>query len=78
MESHDLKIWPQYFDAVKAGKKTFEIRSIKDRIFEVGDCVLLREYVYESKEYTGRSLAFRIGYVLPVDHERVVFSLLPI
>jgi hypothetical protein len=27
--------------------------------------------------YTGKSLEFRIGYVLPIDAERVVFSLLP-
>lgn len=28
--------------------------------------------------YTGNKLIFKIGYVLPIDDERVVFSLLPI
>ena len=28
--------------------------------------------------YTDRSLKFKVGYVLPIDVERVVFSLLPL
>jgi hypothetical protein len=28
-------------------------------------------------DYTGKSLEFKIGYVFPIDAERVVFSLLP-
>jgi hypothetical protein len=30
------------------------------------------------KGYTGRKLEFRIGYVLPLAHDEVVFSLLPV
>jgi hypothetical protein len=33
---------------------------------------------YTPNNYTGRSISFRVGYVLPVDAERVVFSLLPL
>lgn len=33
--------------------------------------------IQEPVGYTGNSLSFRIGYVLPIDSERVVFSLLP-
>ena len=29
------------------------------------------------KGYSGKQLKFKIGYVLPLDAERVVFSLLP-
>lgn len=89
---HELKIWPQYFERVKDGSKTFEIRN-NDRGFQSGDTVVLKEWdptmvsqsdhdlLPEYKEpagYTGRSLTFKIGYVLPIDAERVVFSLLPV
>jgi hypothetical protein len=76
---HELKIWPEYFAAVADGRKTFEVR-VNDRGFQAGDSVKLREYgskgFTESLRYTGRSLWFRIGYVLPIDDKRVAFSLL--
>ncbi len=37
---HDLKTWPVYFDAVKRGEKTFEVRR-DDRGFQKGDTVRL-------------------------------------
>lgn len=83
---HELKIWPQYYNRVKDGSKTFEIRE-NDRGFQQGDSVLLREYDPESinpttksqKGYTGSpDLEFKIGYVHVLDSSRVVFSLLPI
>lgn len=37
----------------------------------------MTNYGYEYGDYTGKSLSFVIGYVLPIDAERVVFSLLP-
>jgi hypothetical protein len=90
---HELKIWPQYFDAVMTGRKNFEVRK-NDRGFQAGDVVILREWdpTIVSKRtmqgtpvedieqlprgYTGASVEYRIGYVLPIDAERVVFSLL--
>ena len=39
---HELKTWPQFFDSIVDGTKTFELRK-DDRGFEVGDAVLLRE-----------------------------------
>ena len=35
-QTHDLKTWPVYFDAVKRGEKTFEVRR-DDRGFQKGD-----------------------------------------
>jgi hypothetical protein len=78
---HHLNIWPAYFEAVKDGSKTFEAR-VNDRGFQRGDTVKLREFIVGTPEivggYTQRELDFEIGYVLPIDAERVVFSLLPL
>jgi hypothetical protein len=60
--THELKIWPIYFDARKDGKKTFELR-VNDRDFKVGDRVLLKEWCPLKKEYTGRLDWFQISYV---------------
>jgi len=40
---HELKIWPQYYEAVANGSKTFELRK-NDREFQKGDEVVLKEY----------------------------------
>jgi len=85
---HDLKIWPQYFYHVANGTNTFELRE-NDRGFQPGDLVVLREWdpatqteddplgSYEvPKGYTGNFVTFKVGYVLPIDATRVVFSLL--
>lgn len=89
---HELKIWPQYYSRVADGTKTFEVRK-NDRGFQPGDTVRLREFdpqhegyecdEYESWKVVGRFtdkpvLKFKIGYVLPIDADRVVFSLLPL
>lgn len=59
-DGHELKILPEYFQAVAEGRKTFEVRR-KDRDFKVGDTVTLREF---DGNYTGRSLTVRISYIL--------------
>jgi hypothetical protein len=40
---HDLKIWPRWFQRVKDGSKTFEVRN-NDRGFQMGDTVSLQEW----------------------------------
>lgn len=60
---HQLKTWPQYFEQVRLGNKTFEARK-DDRDFEVGDDLRLVEWCPESKEFTGRKLDRVITYVL--------------
>lgn len=76
---HELKIWPQYFSRVIDGSKTFEVRK-NDRGFQCGDLVTLKEYdpSINGGCYTGGRVDFKIGYVLPIDTDRVVFSLLPV
>lgn len=58
---HELKIQPQYMEAVLTGRKTFELRK-NDRDFQVGDTFILREW--ENGAYTGRHFIQAISYVL--------------
>lgn len=61
-QTQELKILPQFFRAVKEGRKRFEIRK-NDRNFQIGDTVWLHEYT--KGEYTGNSINIgRIDYVL--------------
>lgn len=41
--THDLKTWPEFYEAVADGSKTFEVRK-NDRDFKVGDTLLIRHY----------------------------------
>jgi ASC-1-like (ASCH) protein len=66
MPEHTLKIVPEYFAAVRDGRKTFEVRR-DDRGYAPGDTLILREYEPESDEYSGRELTARISYVYPLD-----------
>lgn len=43
MKIHELKILPQYFDEIKRGDKTFELRK-NDRDYKKGDILLLKEW----------------------------------
>ena len=61
---HELKIRPEYYDAIISGAKSFEIRR-NDRGFAVGDVLHLREIPDWSKSwiYTGREIKVRVGYI---------------
>jgi hypothetical protein len=56
---HTLKCWPEYFDAIRSGSKTFEIR-VNDRGFRVADVLVLREWTPTTQEYSGRQLRVRV------------------
>ncbi|NBK09762.1 DUF3850 domain-containing protein [Enterococcus asini] len=57
---HELKILPEYFEAVVSGRKRFEIRK-NDRGFKVGDNIILREWI--DGDYTGDSYYGVITYL---------------
>jgi len=76
MKTHELKIWPQWFDAVRAGSKTFEIRR-DDRNFNVGDKLILEEYKPGVGSYTGRKLEKTIKYITRDNDGEGRFGLLP-
>ena len=58
---HELKIVPEYFDAIVEGRKTFEVRR-RDRTYQVGDMLALNEWTGEA--YTGSSCLVHVTYVL--------------
>ena len=61
--THELKTWPEYFQAIKLGIKTFECRK-NDRGFRVCDELHLKEYYPQTGEYSGRELFASISYIL--------------
>ena len=64
MNVHELKCWPEPFNAAAGGRKTFEFRR-NDRGFAEGDTLVLREWDPSGDgRYTGRSFRVRVGYVL--------------
>jgi hypothetical protein len=63
MQYHELKIWPEYFEDVYNGTKTFEVRK-NDRNFHVGDTVTLKEWDNNSFKYSQRQLSFVISHLL--------------
>jgi len=60
---HNLKTWPEYYEAIEMGAKTFEIRK-NDREFKVGDILSLEEYNPNERAYTGRVMRVIISYIL--------------
>lgn len=61
--THCLKCWPEYFNDIKAGIKTFEVRK-NDRPFQVGHPILLQEYNPETNSYTGKEWSGTITYLM--------------
>ena len=57
----EKKIWPEFFEKVQVGEKTFELRKDEDNI-QPGDILILREY--NKGDYTGRSVSREVIYVL--------------
>lgn len=57
------KIWPEYFELVKTGKKRFELR-LNDFNVSEGDTLILEEWDPKIKEYTGRKIEKKVSFVL--------------
>ncbi len=70
MKTHEVKCWPEFFQAMADGFKQFDCR-MNDRDYQVGDVVVQREWSpggpatqRDRGEYTGRELAFLVTYIL--------------
>ena len=74
---HDLKCWPAYFAAVRAGGKPFEIRR-NDRDFAVGDTVRLLEFDPETETFTGQVEERLITFLLSEEDFGVVHGFVAI
>lgn len=61
MKVHHLKVWSQFFPALKNGKKTFEYRT-NDRDFQLGDILLLQEWKHEIG-FTDQVIQKEITYI---------------
>lgn len=59
---HELKIWSESFKAVIEGKKRYEVRKA-DREFNVGDEIMLKEYLPKKDLYTNEFFLGKITYI---------------
>ena len=59
----EKKTWPDLFQKILDGKKTFDAR-LADWECKSGDILVLREYDPETKEYTGREIEKEVTFVL--------------
>jgi ASC-1-like (ASCH) protein len=63
MKVHELKLWCEFYEDVRSGDKSFEIRK-NDRDYQTGDTLILNEFDYDSDDYTGRWMQATVKYVL--------------
>ena len=72
---HSLKTWPEYFEYVYEGEKTFEIRK-NDRDYRINQIIVLEEYDPHNNTYTGRWVKVIIAYITDFEQkpEYVVFG----
>ena len=59
----EKKAWPEMFQKVLDGDKTFDLR-LADFACKIGDILMLKEWDPETKQYTGRTVEKEISYVL--------------
>ncbi|PIR72790.1 MAG: RNA-binding protein [Candidatus Nealsonbacteria bacterium CG10_big_fil_rev_8_21_14_0_10_36_23] len=63
MAKIEKKVWPEFFQKILNGDKTFELR-LADFKCSLGDILILREWTPKTKSYTGRVLRKKVIYVL--------------
>ena len=58
----EKKVWPEYFQKIIDGAKTYELR-LADFECEPGDVLVLKEWNPKTKQYTGRVIEKNVIYV---------------
>ena len=61
--THEKKVWPEYFQKILDGEKTFEVR-LADWECHEGDILILKEWDPKTKDFTGRSLEKKVTYIV--------------
>jgi len=59
----EKKTWPELFQKVLDGDKTFDLR-LDDFECKKGDILVLREWNPRSRNYTGREIEKKISFIL--------------
>lgn len=62
MKKNEKKCWPEYFEKILSGDKTFDVR-LADWKCNIGDILVLKEWDPETKKFTGRSIEKKITYI---------------
>lgn len=75
MKTHKLKCWPEFFEAVRTGRKRFEMR-YDDRGYAVGDMLFLQEWDPQTEKYSGDACNAEVLYLVR-GHEVDGFGLDP-
>jgi len=57
------KTWPDLFQKIVDGDKTFDLR-LADFNCQAGDTLVLEEWDPDTKKYTGRSITKKVTFVL--------------
>lgn len=65
--AHELKCWPQFFEAIRDGRKRHDLRRADDRAFAVGDRLRLCEFDPSSNRFTGRRQDVVVTFVTSAD-----------
>lgn len=60
---HAIKVWSVFYEAIKNGSKTFEIRK-NDRGYLPGDYLQLMEYDNRKQSLTGAEMFKEVPYII--------------
>ena len=62
----EKKAWPEWFELVWQGEKTYEYR-LADFEIKPGDTFVMREWTPQTEAYTGRELVAEVGHIGQVE-----------
>ncbi len=62
MRKIEKKVWPEYFEKILSGEKTYEYR-LNDFECNQGDTLVLKEWNPQTGQYTGREVEKKVGFV---------------
>jgi len=65
----EKKAWPEYFEKILSGDKTFELR-LADFDVDEGDTLVLREWDPKTKNYTGRKIEKKVSFVFKTKFQK--------